>query len=153
MWTDKNRQRHFWVWNAMVRRCVDPKQKQFKDYGGRGIGVCEKWLAFRDFISDMGYRPSPEHTLERRDNNLGYYPENCYWATRSEQNKNRGMFKNNPTGVCGVGSVRGRWRARIRVDGKGIHLGYFDTIEAAHEARKLAMASHGFSTNHGLGRN
>lgn len=149
MYADREKLRHFWVWSAMVRRCRDPKDPAYKNYGERGLTVCQSWGKFANFMSDMGPRPSRKHTLERRENDMGYGPDNCYWATREEQAKNRRMFRSNTSGVCGISPVRGRWRARIRVNGKGIHLGYFDTREAAVGARHAAMERYGFASNHG----
>lgn len=73
----------------MISRCTRPANKSYANYGGRGIRVCKRWLRFENFIADVGLRPSSEYSLERRDNDLGYTPSNCYWATRSEQQKNR----------------------------------------------------------------
>lgn len=75
-------------WCDMKRRCISPKRKDFKNYGGRGIRVCERWLIFENFFADMGTKPSPAHSIERRDNDGNYCTENCYWATRKEQRRN-----------------------------------------------------------------
>lgn len=77
-------------WFDMKRRCQNPKAQQFKNYGARGIRVCERWLAdFANFLADMGRRPSPRHTLDRVNNDGPYAPDNCRWATRAEQRANQ----------------------------------------------------------------
>ena len=76
-------------WQAMKQRCYYPKHKDYANYGGRGITVCDRWQnSFANFIADMGERPKGL-TLERRDTNGNYEPTNCYWATASEQMINR----------------------------------------------------------------
>lgn len=84
------------TWCDMIQRCTNPNKENFKDYGGRGITVCDSWLeSFENFIKDMGLRPKgivkvrSQYSIERRNNSNGYGPDNCYWATTSEQMVNR----------------------------------------------------------------
>jgi hypothetical protein len=77
------------AWKNMRTRCLNFRNKNFADYGGRGITICERWDDFANFFTDMGARPTPQHTLDRIDNMRGYEPSNCHWVTRKAQANNR----------------------------------------------------------------
>jgi hypothetical protein len=78
------------IWSAMKSRCYYNDNKHYNDYGGRGIRVCSRWLnSFENFYEDMGQRPTPTHSIERRNVNQDYSPDNCYWATAIEQARNK----------------------------------------------------------------
>jgi hypothetical protein len=74
----------------MISRCDNEKDDHYKDYGGRGISICDYWrAAFLNFLNDMGRSPSPEHSINRIDNDGNYEPGNCEWATVTSQNRNK----------------------------------------------------------------
>jgi hypothetical protein len=81
------------VWRSMTQRCTCATHPAYHNYGGRGISVAESWLDFANFYRDMGSRPTPSHSLERLNNDLGYSRDNCVWATRVEQGRNRRTSK------------------------------------------------------------
>jgi hypothetical protein len=75
------------AWQNMRQRCGNPRNRRFRNWGGRGIKVCERWADFENFLADMGIRPHGT-TLDRRDTNGHYEPGNCRWATPTEQGRN-----------------------------------------------------------------
>lgn len=81
------------TWEAMKSRCLKPQDKQYPEYGGRGITICEKWLTFEGFLADMGEKPEPDMQIDRIDNNSGYYLDNCRWVTKQENARNRRTSK------------------------------------------------------------
>lgn len=82
--------REYRAWVALINRCENPRNADYSKYGGRGISVCARWRHnFTDFYTDMGQRPSANHSIDRIDVNGNYEPSNCRWATKSEQQKNK----------------------------------------------------------------
>lgn len=116
----------------MITRCKYACHKSFKNYGGRGIFYIDKWATFRGFWEDMSEGYADQLTLDRIDNNKGYYKENCRWATKSLQERN----KRRRLGVCrrfiGVEErPPNKFIARCRVEGRQKYLGTFKTGEEA----------------------
>lgn len=137
------------VWLSMKQRCLDPKNKKYAGYGGRGIRVCDRWLDFANFIADMGRRPPGRMTIERLDNERGYEPGNCKWATYGEQSKNQRKTARNTSGFVGVYRDKNRWCAYIKINGRKKHIGNFANIEDAAAARREVARQHGFKTDLG----
>ena len=77
------------IWQGMKRRCLNSKEQNYHNYGGRGVAVCKRWLnSYENFLADMGRRPSGNHSLDRKDNNGNYNKNNCRWATKIMQCNN-----------------------------------------------------------------
>lgn len=105
-------------WVSMKQRCDNPKNKAYKNYGGRGIKVCRRWLKFENFLADMG-TPSPGLSLERKNNNGNYTPKNCRWATGSEQCRN--TRRNHLIEAGGLNLCIAEWSERLGSSKNSIH--------------------------------
>lgn len=108
------------IWRKMNCRCHDQKDAGYPAYGARGIYVCERWRhSFEAFAIDMGERPTQAHSIDRIDNKSGYGPQNCRWATPSEQNENR----SNTRLLTYLGKTQslGRWAKEIGVSVSALH--------------------------------
>lgn len=128
------------AWKNMRQRCLNKNHSQYGDYGGRGIIICDRWDSFVNFYTDMGVKPSRSHSIDRIDNDGDYEPSNCRWTTKTVQVINRRPAKNNSSGIVGVSfyKSKAKWQAAIKVDGTSMHLGYFEDVDDAKNARKNA---------------
>jgi hypothetical protein len=119
----------------MRQRCLNPNNKDYHRYGGRGICIDSRWNSFDIFMSDMGQRPEGDFSIDRIDTNGNYEPSNCHWATREQQNRNRRIRYNTKSGLSGVTEIHTNyWRVRLAQ----IALGCYDNIFDAACARKSA---------------
>ncbi len=112
------------TWRGMKDRCNTSRKNSFYLYKNRGISVCEKWKTFEGFLEDMGERPEGT-SIDRIDNDKGYYKENCKWSTRSEQSKNRRPYTN--TGEKYISKIKGRYWTNL----PNTKIYRFNTLEEA----------------------
>jgi AP2 domain len=143
-----NRKTHplFCTYSHMKQRVGNKNDRNYHNYGGRGIKVCERWLGvggFYRFVEDMGPKPSPKHSVERIDNNGDYSPENCCWATVHRQMSN----KRSSSPVRGIYWCKNKkkWTAEINVSGKKYKLGRYLYKEDALKARLRAEEKFGIT--------
>jgi hypothetical protein len=105
--------RSYKIWSCMRARCENPNHNHYSYYGGRGIAVCEQWKNFEGFLADMGEAPSGM-TIERVDNDRGYEPGNCRWASRADQNRN--TRRNRLLTYDGASLTISEWARRIGIN-------------------------------------
>jgi hypothetical protein len=154
--TTKSHSSEYRAWISIKQRCYNTKTPQYKDYGGRGIKVCQRWLdSYDNFINDVGYKPSDELSIDRIDNDGNYEPNNCRWATRLQQVRNRRPHKRRPykqrdriavlkkryiSGETGVQRDHIGYIARAYYMRKQIYIGWYKTETDARVAlRRWAL--------------
>jgi len=126
------------VWNDMINRCDNPKCWNYKHYGGRGIKVCDGWYDFSTYLKDTERLDfSNGRTIDRIENDQGYFSENVRTATQTQQVTNQRMKKSNSSGAEGVywDEHANKWRARISINGKRTNLGLFTDLDDATKVR------------------
>lgn len=144
--------KEYHTWQRMKQRCYNETCEDFKEYGGRGIKVCDSWIdSFENFLKDIGKAPEKISSLDRIDVNGNYEPSNCRWATPQTQAYNQRIYKSSSTGKTGVTwSKKGnRYEARISKDNKEYYLGYFKCFDDAVKAREEAEMKYYGYLKHG----
>lgn len=146
----KNRKEHglshskeYLAWTSMKQRCLNPNDKAYANYGGRGITVCDEWKDnFQAFYSYIGKAPGSDYSIDRIEVDGNYEPGNVRWVKDENgiQSINQRIRKDNTSGAKGVSWYRqtSKWKAEITVNKKKKHLGYFKNKEDAVAARKTA---------------
>lgn len=139
--------RLYHIWESMKQRCLNEKHPNYEDYGGRGIKIYNEWLNYIDFkrwALDNEYENNLE--LDRIDNNMGYYPDNCRFTNRSTQCFNRRKNKRNKSGKTGVFKYKHGWQVSGR---KGEYIGKFKNKQHAINKRiEWEIETYGFSLDH-----
>lgn len=129
------------TWRAMMRRCYNAKDKDYKRYGAIGITVCPEWHDYLNFAADMG-EPEGTQTLDRIDPYGDYIKENCRWSTPTVQARNTRVRKTNKSGAIGVHLRGSKWYAEITFRKKKYYSRACETLEEATAARKELERKH-----------
>lgn len=122
------------AWKQMRGRCNNPNIPVYSYYGGRGITVCARWDSFENFFSDMGEKPNSDFTLNRIDNDKGYSPDNCEWATLKEQTRNR----SNTIFIERMGMTLGEFAEKTDLDYKSLYKSLFCRDEKRFETKRTS---------------
>lgn len=133
-----SRDRLYFVWAQMKDRCLNPKSKSYHHYGARGITVFDDWIksfeSFYNWAVTHGYKNGL--TIDRINNEYGYYPDNCRWCTMEVQNMNKRHLRKSNTGIVGVYKHKDGRKRPFEAYVKQIKLGMFETEEQAAKARE-----------------
>ena len=132
------------TWRGIKQRCLNPKNSDYKYYGGRGVTICDRWIdSFSNFYEDMGDCPSG-YSIDRIDVNGNYEPGNCRWADSTTQCINQRLRKDNISGCKGVSFCRAskKWKSYISFNKRNITLGTYKQKEDAIKARILGELKH-----------
>lgn len=111
--------RVYGIWKHIITRCTNRRAKAFPRYGGKGVKVCSRWRSFQNFYADMGDPPSRIHSIDRRDNDGDYTPENCRWATPVQQQNN--TSRNVKISINGRTQTLAEWCRELRLNYSTVH--------------------------------
>jgi len=130
------------TWKNMRDRCNNPNNPKYKNYGGRGIFVCEEWDNFLIFSQDMGPKPTKTSQLDRINNNAGYFKDNCEWIEKTENLKKKGLYTTKydlPKGVT-LSPCKSKYISQFKKDNIKYYLGTFITPKEAHLAYIIKLS-------------
>lgn len=131
----------YYTWRAMIRRCTNPVDKDYRRYGARGVTVDPRWVEYTNFVADMG-EPVGDETLDRIDTYGNYTKENCRWAGLTTQARNRRLHSKNKSGHTGVSAEGANWRAKLTTGKKSYYSKLFGDINDAIAARYALELAH-----------
>lgn len=129
------------TWRAMVRRCTKPTDKDYINYGAKGVTICNRWMEYENFVADMG-EPVGDETLDRINPYGNYEPSNCRWAGVKTQCRNTRVRASNKLGITGVSKVGNKYMAKITAGKKAYYSKCFSDLADAVQARKELERKH-----------